>query len=55
MTAQSKALMFAGVCIATGVLCLLGGAFNWDWSMKTVGWFVTRQYGRSMARLHFIL
>ena len=55
MTPQTKALLMAGTCVATGVICLLGGAFNWDWWMKTVGWFVTRQYGRSMARVHFIL
>jgi hypothetical protein len=55
MTPRTKALVFAGVCVATGALTLLGGAFNWDWWMKSVGWFVTRRYGRGMARAHFIL
>jgi hypothetical protein len=55
MTPQTKALMMAGMCVATGVLCLLGGSFNWDWWMNSVGWIVSRQYGRGTARVHFIL
>ncbi len=55
MDLQTKHLLFSGACTLVGLLSVLGGVFDWNWWMKCIGWLVTRQYGRGLARVHFML
>lgn len=55
VTPQMNQLAFCGFCVLLGALSLLAGALNWDWWMKSVGILATWQYGRNLARVHFVV